>query len=140
MSKPHTDDGHDAHDAHSASLHLPHGSWWPFWLANAMAFLLLGLIMLGRAMNMNGGDPSMIPVPVAGGVVGFALILLVATLVGWFRQDFHWWNERLGTGEHVPKAGILLFIGSEVFLFGALFTVYFSFKGLSQGAWPDTEV
>ncbi|MFA5943740.1 MAG: cytochrome c oxidase subunit 3 [Candidatus Thermoplasmatota archaeon] len=131
--------GGDGH-AHSTALHLPHGSWWPFWLANAIAFLLLGLIMLGRAMNLNGGDASSIPVPVALGVVGFAVLLLVATLIGWFLQDFKWWNEKLGTGEHVPKAGILLFIGSEVFLFGALFTVYFSFKGLSLGHWPDSHV
>jgi heme/copper-type cytochrome/quinol oxidase subunit 3 len=126
--------------AHSTELHLPHGSWWPFWLANAIAFLMLGMILLGRAMNLNGGEASSIPVPVAGGVVGFALILLVATLIGWFRQDYRWWNEKLGTGEHVPKVGILLFIGSEVFLFGALFTVYFSFRGLSQDHWPDGEV
>ena len=131
--------GHEPH-AHSTELHLPHGSWWPFWLANAMAVLLIGLLMLGRAMNLNGGEASIIPVPVGLGVVGLGVVLVVAALIGWFRQDFHWWNERLGTGESIPKVGTLLFIGSEVFLFGALFTVYFSFRGLSQGEWPDGEV
>lgn len=126
--------------AHSTELHLPHGSWWPFWLANAMALLLIGLIMLGRAMNMNGGEASSIPVPLALGFVGLGALALVGTLVGWFRQDFQWWNAKLGTGEHIPKVGTLLFIGSEIFLFGALFTVYFSFKGLSAGRWPDTDV
>jgi cytochrome c oxidase subunit 3 len=82
----------------------------------------------------------MVPFPFAAGFLAVAAALLVLTLLGWFRQDFHWWHERLGTGEHIPKVGILLFIGSEVFLFGALFTVYFSFKGLSGGHWPDAEV
>ena len=133
--------GHDPHaHAHSTELHLPHGSWWPFWLANAMAVLLIGLMMLGRAMNLNGGEASIIPVPVGLGMVGLGALLVVAALIGWFRQDFHWWNERLGTGESIPKVGTLLFIGSEVFLFGALFTVYFSFKGLSEGHWPDGHV
>src|ERR1044071_7234639 len=79
------------------------------------------------------------PPPLGVGFFGVGLVLLVGTIVGWVRQDYRWWNEGLGTGEHVPKAGILLFIGSEGFLFGALFTVYFSYKGLSP-SWPDTDI
>lgn len=130
--------GHGAHDPHSPELHLPHGSWWPFWMANAIALVLIGLILLGRGLTL-GTHPASIPLPVGVGFFGVALLLLAGTIIGWVRQDYTWWNEGLGTGEHVPKAGILLFIGSEVFLFGALFTVYFSFKGLSP-RWPDSEV
>lgn len=124
------------HDPHGDALHLPHGSWWPFWLANAIALLLLGMILLGRSLK----DGSMVPFELGLGFTLLGVVAVVGTLLGWFRQDFHWWNEKLGTGEHIPKVGILLFIGSEVFLFGALFTVYFSFKGLSQGHWPDGEM
>jgi heme/copper-type cytochrome/quinol oxidase subunit 3 len=129
---------HGADDPHSTELHLPHGSWAPFWLANAMALLLIGLILFGRSLNIGGGT-STVPVPVGLGVLLTGAVAVVASLIGWFRQDFTWWNKKLGTGEHIPKVGILLFIGSEVFLFGALFTVYFSFKGLSA-RWPDSEV
>lgn len=134
-AKAHAGDGHDARDAHSAVLHLPHGSWWPFWLANAIALLVLGMILLGRSLR----EGSIVPFPLGLGFTLLGAAAVVASLLGWFRQDFHWWNDRLGTGEHVPKVGILIFIGSEVFLFGALFTVYFSFKGLAP-AWPDGEI
>lgn len=139
-SEPTPAPGHraDPH-AHSTELHLPHGSWWPFWLANSIALLLVGMILTGRALDLRGAG-SMVPPGLAFTVTGLGLLAVVGSLVGWFRQDFRWWNERLGTGEHVPKAGILLFIGSEVFLFGALFTVYFSFKRLSGGHWPDADV
>ena len=130
---------HAEHDPHSAELHLPHGSWWPFWMANAIALVLIGLILLGRGMALGTHEVS-VPFPVGLGFFAVALALLVGTIVGWVKQDYTWWREGLGTGEHVPKAGILLFIGSEVFLFGALFTVYFSFKGLNAGHWPDSEV
>src|SRR5689334_21206818 len=129
---------HDGH-AHHNELHLPHGSWWPFWLANAIALFLVGMILTGRALDLRGAG-TVVAKPLAFGVLGLGGAAIVASLLGWFRQDFHWWNERLGTGEHVPKAGTLLFIGSEIFLFGALFTVYFSFKRLSGGHWPDSEV
>ena len=130
---------HGAHDPHSPQLHLPHGSWWPFWLANSIALFLIGQILVGRALDLRGAG-SVVPMPLAFTVLGLGAAAVIASLLGWFRQDVHWWDERLGTGEHVPKAGILLFIGSEIFLFGALFTVYFSLKRLSGGHWPDAEV
>jgi cytochrome c oxidase subunit III len=115
------------------ALHLPHGSWWPFWLANAIALLTIGLVTFGRALK------ETIPFSVGAGVLAIGLAAVLVTLLGWWMQDFKWWNQRLGTGEHIPKVGTLLFIGSEVFLFGALFTVYFSYKGLSSH-WPDGDI
>ena len=127
--------GHGSDDPHSTVLHLPHGSWWPFWLANAIALLLLGMILLGRSLK----EGSMVPFELGLGFTLLGLAAVVGSLLGWFRQDFRWWNEKLGTGEHIPKVGTLLFIGSEVFLFGALFTVYFTYKGLSDH-WPDGDI
>lgn len=120
-------------------FHLPHGSWAPFWLANAIALLCLGLIFFGRSLNIGGGTSTISP---AFGI-GFLLLgvgALAATLIGWFIQDYKWWATNTGTGLHIPKAGILLFIGSEIFLFGALFATYFTFKGLAGSHWPDTHV
>lgn len=134
MSAAHGPEDH-AHGG-APALHLPHGSWWPFWLANAIALTVIGMILLGRSLK----EGSQVPIELGLGFSALAFVALAASLVGWFVQDFKWWNERLGTGEHIPKVGILLFIGSEVFLFGALFTVYFSFKGLSAGHWPDGHV
>src|ERR1041385_3793405 len=135
MSDEHAPAAQGAH----AEQHLPHGSRWPFWLANAIALVTIALIMVGRALNLNGGEPSTITMPVAFGFVVLAVVALVGTLLGWIRQDMKWWRENVGTGNHIPKAGILLFIGSEVFLFGALFATYFSFKTISP-EWPDTDV
>lgn len=120
-------------------FHLPHGSWWPFWLANAIALLVIGMIVLGRALNLNGGEPTSVPMPVGFAFLGLGVVALLGSLIGWFVQDFKWWATNTGTGLHVPKAGTLLFIGSEIFLFGALFATYFTFKGLSH-EWPDAEV
>ncbi len=114
----------DAH-AHGASgahpePHLPHGSVWPFWLALAISAVAIGLFM---------------------GPVVFALgaIALVVVLLGWWRQDYIWWKTNTGTGPGMARAGTLLFISSEVFIFGALFSTYFTFQRLASH-WPDAEV
>lgn len=129
--------GHvDVHGGDEHALHLPHGSWWPFWLANAIALLTIGMILMGRALDLNGGG-TIVPAALAFGFTALAVVALIATLGGWIKEDIKWWDAHTGTGEHIPKAGILLFIGSEIFLFGGLFATYFSFKAISP-EWPDT--
>lgn len=134
-------------------MHLPHGSWWPFWLAIAIALLGLGIMAVGQSMNFSpyhqgelqrdhAIDPSVIVGPHAPSMfslilLGIGLLAVVGTLVGWFVQDYHWWAGKVGTGTTIPRAGTLLFISSEVFLFGALFANYFTFKSLNPGHWPD---
>ena len=142
MSTPHTapPTGQAASDPHAhgaGQMHLPHGSVWPFWLALAIAFLGVGLMALGQSLHMN--DPSVphVASPLALILLGLGVVALVGTLVGWFFEDYRWWNTLTGTGTHIPKAGALLFISSEVFLFGALFTNYFTFQSLNPGHWPD---
>lgn len=127
------------HGGKPTEFHLPHGSWWPFWLANAIALVCIGLIVFGRSLNVGGGT-STIPTPVGLGILLAGAAALVATLVGWFVQDYKWWATNTGTGLHVPKAGTLLFIGSEIFLFGALFATYFTFKNMAGSHWPDTHI
>jgi cytochrome c oxidase subunit 3 len=129
---------HD-HDA-EAHMHLPHGSVWPFWLALAIALLGTGLMALGQSLQMNDPYAPHVASPLSLILLGSGLATVVGCLVGWFFEDYRWWNTLTGTGTHIPKAGALLFISSEVFLFGALFTNYFTFQSLNVGHWPDVEV
>ncbi len=101
-------------------FHLPHGSHWPVLLALAITAVTLGLV-LG---------------PV---VLGFGLIFLVITILGWINEDIGWWKTNTGTGPGIGRAGTLMFISSEVFIFGALFATYFTFKG-QAAHWPDSSV
>jgi cytochrome c oxidase subunit 3 len=71
---------------------------------------------------------------VYGGVALFAL-----TGLGWLHQDRRWWEEQKGTGHAPGRWGVLLFIGSEVMIFGALFATYFNFRA-QAGAWPPADV
>ena len=119
-------------------FHLPHGSWWPFWLANSIALVCVGLVVFGRSMSTGLGTGAVAPA-LGLGFLLLGVVALVGTLIGWFVQDFKWWATNTGTGLHVPKAGTLLFIGSEVFLFGALFATYFTFKTQAH-EWPDAHV
>jgi len=132
--------GDGAHGHAEAHFHLPHGSVWPFWLAIAIALLGTGIMALGQSLHMN--DPSLphVASPLSLILLSLGVAAVVGALAGWFFEDYRWWNTLTGTGTHIPKAGALLFISSEVFLFGALFTNYFTFQSLNRGHWPDTEI
>lgn len=111
-------------------LHLPHGSIWPFLLATAISALGVGAIM---AKSVSYG-PAVL-------VLGF--VFFVIALAGWIMEDTKWWDQKVGTGEGVGKLGTLLFMSSEIFLFGALFATYFTLraKDLAEGnGWPDQHV
>ncbi|MEK6985173.1 MAG: cytochrome c oxidase subunit 3 [Candidatus Thermoplasmatota archaeon] len=133
------------HDDAADHPHLPHGSVWPFWLAMAIAFLGIGLVLFGQSLK--APDPSVflgaLSTPAALVVLGLGVLALVGTLIGWFVEDYKWWPTNTGTGTHIPKAGALLFISSELFLFGALFANYFTFQHLSKVTglgWPDADI
>ncbi len=142
-----TGQGHGAaahggsHAGHAGEMHLPHGSWWPFWLAIGISLFGIAGIAMGRTLTLNDGRlPSqIITFPVAMGLLIVAFAFMVYTLIGWFVEDYKWWGQNVGTGTHIPKAGTLLFIGSEIFLFGALFATYLTFKNIGP-EWPDGHV
>lgn len=103
---------------HNDELHLPHGSIWPICIAFSIALLGVGIF-------------TNLPLLILG------LLAMTISLVGWFREDIKWWNEKVGTGDAPAKNGVLFFMSSELFLFGALFATYFSLKG-GATSWPDT--
>jgi heme/copper-type cytochrome/quinol oxidase subunit 3 len=102
----------------------------------SMALLGVGLIVFGSGIKhalvdgLEGHevvDWSAVPFS-AYVMLGIGVAAVVGSLVAWFVQDHKWWGQHLGTGNQMPKAGGLLFIASEVFLFGALFANFFSFQ------------
>lgn len=101
-------------------LHLPHGSIWPFILAIAITLLGVGILF-------------------GGVMLGVGVLALVIALVGWVREDTTWWRNKIGTGEGPGRLGTILFMSSEIFLFGGLFATYFSFRA-SAAEWPDQHV
>lgn len=103
--------------------HLPHGSIWPFFLALAIALFGIGMIYVNSTLVL-----------VAAGLLSILFVIAM-----WVREDIGWWKTNTGTGPGMAKAGTLLFIGSEVFIFGALFTSYFTFQQLADH-WPDVDV
>ncbi len=131
-----------AHGDHHDKPHLPHGSIWPFFLAISMGVLGLALITLGRNMRLSNSTDAakqaLANVSLASVFFGAAIAFLFLVIIGWVREDFRWWKTNTGTGLGMARAGTLLFISSEVFIFGALFSSYFTFQRLAD-VWPDTE-
>lgn len=125
---------------HHDKPHLPHGSFVPFWMGGAIALVGLGLITFGRNLRLSKSSDALqvaaSNVPLAAAFFGAAVLFLFVVLFAWIRQDIKWWNTNTGTGLGMAKAGTLLFISSEVFIFGALFSSYFTFQRLSAH-WPD---
>lgn len=97
-------------------MHLPHGSIWPIQLAGAFTLALLAIVFQG------------IWLPIA-------LLAWIYIAIGWVREDINWYRDSVGTGEGVGRWGTLLFIGSEVMIFGALFATYFNFRERAP-MWP----
>ncbi len=120
--------------------HLPHGSIWPFLMGNAIALVGLGIITLGRNLRLSKSvdviQQAAANVNLATVFFAGAIVVLLLVLAGWIREDIKWWKTNTGTGLGMAKAGTLLFISSEIFIFGALFTSYFTFQRLADH-WPD---
>lgn len=109
---------HQHEAGHVPEPHLPHGSPWPALMALAITVTGLGVIFWNT-----------IVVPILG------VLLVIGALIGWVREDVKWWWTNTGTGQGMARAGTLMFISSEVFIFGSLFATYFSLQRMSGGDW-----
>jgi len=96
-------------------LKLPHGSIWPVFLALGMAFFTMGLVV-----------NWMLP---------FGGLLLLAAAIGWFREDHFFFRDGISTGERNGWHGTILFLCTEVMLFGGLFAAYFAARSKAE-VWP----
>jgi len=122
----------DAGEPGAPEPHLPHGSGWPIVLGFAIALVGLGFVVLDMESIRERGEPFL----TSGWLLVLGLAAVVGAVLGWVRQDHQWWWDNVGTGKGMAKAGTLLFISSEVFIFGSLFATYFTYQRI-QGAWPD---
>lgn len=87
----------------------------------------------------------------AVGIVTHPVVLFVGVIAtlfglgGWVREDMHFYDHPMPALFHHGKApnpfwGVILFLGTEVVLFGALFAAYFQGRGtaLANGdPWPQ---
>lgn len=97
-----------------------HGSVWPLVVAVAAAVSLVGVFL-----------PAV-------GVLG--LLLLVIAVVAWVREDAREWPATVAPGHRSDYwVGTLVFLFSEVVVFGTLFTYYFWVRGYAT-AWPPSEI
>lgn len=117
-------------DSASGEYELPHQSWWPIAFGLGVSLLGLGLVVPGPTLWDPGlGELRIGPVLLVG-FLAFALSGL-----GWIREDVDWFDDRVGTGPGVGRWAVLLFIGSEIMIFGALFTTYYNFADVYD-VWP----
>lgn len=109
---------------------LPHQSWWPLWFGLSVALLAIGLVIPGPTI----WDPGLGTVTV-GPVLLAGLLAFAVSGLGWIREDVTWYEDKVGTGPMLGRWAVLLFIGSEVMIFGALFATYFNFRA-GFATWP----
>ncbi|MFB6081753.1 MAG: heme-copper oxidase subunit III [Halanaeroarchaeum sp.] len=108
-------------------------SWWPFIaaLGGAGIYVGFGLWLMARAGSALG--PTVLgPAVIVLGVLGF-----LAGLYGWLYQGFvaHFWHREGHAGKF--RWGMILFLATEVFTFGAGFVYYFWIR---VGPWPPGEL
>ncbi|MFB6124456.1 MAG: heme-copper oxidase subunit III [Halanaeroarchaeum sp.] len=108
-------------------------SIWPIVAAAGAAgiYIGFGLWLLANAGSPLG-PPMFGPLVIVLGVVGF-----LAGLYGWLYQGFigHYWHRSGHAGKF--RWGMILFLGTEIFTFGAGFTYYFWIRA---GPWPPGEL
>ena len=124
-----------AKEAHAPAAHHEHMSPWPPVLALGTLLLYFGVIFHGW-------------------VLGLGIILFLVALFGWILEDYTRWKDpSLDYHEHIeppedasflarwmarPVAwwGIVLFLLTEIMLFGALFGLYFVSRAAAGGFPP----
>lgn len=97
-------------------------SWWPLVVVLSVVGIYVGcgLYLVGVAMHS--------VVRVAGvGIALLSVVLLVIGGLGWVYQGFvrEYWQRAAPTSARSMKAGMVLFLASDVVTFSALFTYYF---------------
>lgn len=110
-----------------------HLSPWPLFLAIGVIGLYYGVLFRGP-------------------ILGLSILMFLAALYGWIYEDYNRWRQAPAHAEEPPLApdasfarkmlarpvawwGVIIFLLTEIMLFGGLFGVYFSAKAASP-TWP----
>ena len=124
------DSGHDDHH-YGGDDHEHHGSGSPIVFALGIMFFLMGFPSFQASLGnmLSGVDASLGDL----GMSMLGLMLIVAGVANWWREDlpFIGNHEQIATetdewfaGEHIRKAGLWVFIMSEVMVFATFFSSY----------------
>ena len=132
MMQPQEEHGHDDHhgDHHDDHHDEHHGSASPIIMCIGVLLFLMGFPdfvestrpLLGQGGSFVAGDMIL-------SMVGLTIIMI--SIANWWREDlpFIGYGEQIATsapfeGEHIRKAGIWVFIMSEVMVFATFFSSY----------------
>jgi cytochrome c oxidase subunit III len=111
-------------------------SWWPY-----IASVGGAGIYIGAALYLMGHNGASIVPPIAGpAVFGVSVVLTLAGIFGWLYHAFvaNYWER--AADEHsgnMLRFGMLLFLCTEIFTFGAGFVYYFFIR---TGSWSGAEI
>ncbi|MBW3582126.1 MAG: heme-copper oxidase subunit III [Euryarchaeota archaeon] len=146
--KPYETEPAKADRAHDAGHHL-HLSGWPLFVAIVAAVSLVSIFLWGRFHLTGTGNEA---IPGALSMVG--VLLLLFGVYGWAREDHaHWPHGENPLTEHTQGVknnawwGIVMFLATEVMLFGGLFAVWFqarvngdyaAFQGIAADVFAPT--
>ncbi len=108
-------------------------SWWPMVAAVGVTSIYagFGLWLLARAESPLG------PEILGPGFLLFGVVIFLGGLYGWLYQGFiaHFWERDGSAGKF--RWAMILFLGTEIFTFGAGFVYYFFIRA---GPWPPGEL
>lgn len=115
--------------------HGHHLSPWPIFLSFVIPILLIGIV------TFEGDNAYTWIAP------GLGLAAVLYGILAWTREDIHEWPKgpnpltwhTVGEKDNVWW-GIVLFLGTEVVLFGSLFAVWFQAKAAAGASWPTHEI
>ncbi len=123
------DDGDHSPSVYGGDDHEHHGSGSPIVFALGIMFFLMGFPSFQETLGdmLSGNDAALGGI----GLSMFGLFVIVAGVANWWREDlpFIGNGEQIATsapfeGQHIRKAGLWVFIMSEIMVFATFFSSY----------------
>jgi cytochrome c oxidase subunit I+III len=123
------DDGDHSTSVYGGDDHEHHGSGSPIVFALGIMFFLMGFPSFQETLGdmLSGNDAALGGI----GLSMFGLFVIVAGVANWWREDlpFIGNGEQIATsapfeGQHIRKAGLWVFIMSEIMVFATFFSSY----------------
>lgn len=128
-----SDDDHHVPAPEDWPIEFGESSWWPFVAAVGVGAIYIGFGLL--LVDMGGAPLG--PSFVGAGIAVLGVLVFLVGLYGWLYQGFvaSYWRRPGDAAKF--RWGMILFLGTEVFTFGAGFVYYFFIR---VGPWPPGEL